>query len=124
MPFISVSLQVHEPLLLLHHNDAIGTPHTDHYKSAHAALLAGKHVLLEKPVTCNAAELRSLTNTAKEQGLFFMEAMWTRFLPTIKMFKQVIEVGRLGLPVVMWADFLLDFDINSRSSVSSSDWII
>lgn len=39
---------------------------------------AGKHVLLEKPATVNAAELRSLIKTAKEKGLFFMEAMWTR----------------------------------------------
>lgn len=90
----------------------IGTPHTDHYKSARSALLAKKHVLLEKPVTCNAAELRSLTDTAKEQGLFFMEAMWTRFLPTIKEFKKVVEDGKLGDPLVMWGDFLVDFNIN------------
>jgi len=86
---------------------------TDHYSSARSALLAKKHVLVEKPVTCNAAELRSLINTAKEQGLFFMEAMWTRFLPTVKEFKKIIETGRLGDPVVLWANFLVDFNINN-----------
>jgi hypothetical protein len=44
-----------------------------------------------------------------------MEAMWTRFLPTIKEFKKVAEDGRLGDPVVMWADLLEDFNINSWS---------
>jgi len=73
-------------------------------------------VLLEKPVTCNAAELRSLAQTAKEKEVFFMEAMWTRFLPTIKEFKKVVEGGRLGDPVVMWANFLVDFNINSGYS--------
>jgi len=97
---------------------SIGTPHTDHYSSALSALLAKKHVLVEKPVTCNAAELRSLINTAKEQGLFFMEAMWTRFLPTVKEFKKFVEAGRLGDPVVLWANLLVDFNINSQSSIS------
>lgn len=91
----------------------IGTPHTDHYKSARSALLSKKHVLLEKPVTCNAAELRSLTEIAKETEVFFMEAMWTRFLPTVKEFKKVIDGGRLGDPLVMWANLLVDFNINN-----------
>jgi predicted dehydrogenase len=113
MPSTSVSFN--EPAkLLVSDADYIGTPHTDHYNSARSALLAGKHVLLEKPVTCNAAELRSLTNTAKEYELFFMEAMWTRFLPTIKEFKKVVENGRLGDPLVMRADFWVDFDIHSQ----------
>ena len=45
-----------------------------------------------------------------------MEAMWTRFLPTVREFQKIIENGRLGDPVVLWADFLVDFDINSRFS--------
>jgi predicted dehydrogenase len=43
-----------------------------------------------------------------------MEAMWTRFLPTVKEFKKVVEDGRLGDPVMMWADFLVDININSH----------
>ncbi|KAG5338897.1 hypothetical protein C0989_005623 [Termitomyces sp. Mn162] len=59
----------------------IGTPHTYHYENALDAMKAGKHVLCEKPVTSNAAELRSLLAAAKEYNVFFMEAMWTRFQP-------------------------------------------
>jgi len=79
-------------------------------------LLAKKHVLIEKPATCNAAELHSLINTATEQGLFFMEAMWTRFLPTVKEFKKIIEAGRLGDPVMLWANLLVDFNTNGQPS--------
>ncbi|KZP26596.1 NAD(P)-binding protein [Athelia psychrophila] len=91
----------------------IGTPHTFHYSNAREALLAKKHVLLEKPATCNAAELQDLINTAKEQNVFFMEAMWTRFLPISKEFKKIVEEGRLGAPVVMWADLSGDFHIHN-----------
>ena len=89
-----------------------------HYANARAALLAKKHVLLEKPATCNAAELRSLISTAEEQGVFFMEAMWTRFLPVALAFKKVVEEGRLGDPITMTADLSVDFDIQSQF-----DWI-
>jgi hypothetical protein len=117
------SVRLHEPPPLPLMTHYVGTPHTDHYNSARSALLAKKHVLLEKPVTCNAAELRSLAKIAKREGVFFMEAMWTRFLPTIKEFKKVVEDGKLGNPVVMWADFLVDFNINSGYSVECLEWL-
>lgn len=51
----------------------IGTPHTDHYASAKAALEANKNVLCEKPVTVTADQARVLTTLAQTKGLFFME---------------------------------------------------
>ncbi|EJD07388.1 NAD-binding protein [Fomitiporia mediterranea MF3/22] len=95
----------------------IGTPHTLHYTNSKSALLAGKHVLCEKPVTSNSAELRSLLTLAKEKKRFFMEALWTRFQPLVNELKKVAEeVGgdgerKLGDPVVMHADLAGDFDI-------------
>lgn len=50
-----------------------GTPHTHHYTCTALALRAGKHVLCEKPFTCNAAELKSLISIAKENNVFLME---------------------------------------------------
>ncbi|KAH8116263.1 NAD-binding protein [Phellopilus nigrolimitatus] len=77
----------------------IGTPHTFHYANSKAALLAGKHVLCEKPVSSNAAELRSLLSIAKEKNRFFMEALWTRFHPLTKELKKIAEDGSLGDPL-------------------------
>ncbi|KAI0792138.1 NAD(P)-binding protein [Abortiporus biennis] len=93
----------------------IGTPHTLHYENAHAALTAGKHVLCEKAVTSNAAELRDLLKLAKEKNLFFMEALWTRFQPLTKEVKKIAEEGTLGEPVLLHADLSGDFDIEHIS---------
>lgn len=71
-------------------------------------------MLCEKPATVNAAELRSLLSLAKQQGKFFMEAMWTRFLPVTLALKKVIEHGNLGEPVVLHADLSGDFDVDSK----------
>ncbi|KAF9654379.1 NAD(P)-binding protein [Thelephora ganbajun] len=91
----------------------IGTPHTHHYQNSKDAILAKKHVLCEKPVTSNATELKSLMSLAKENGVFFMEAMWTRFQPLACAFKRVLEDGRLGPPVSLRADLSDDLDIEN-----------
>lgn len=90
----------------------IGTPHTCHYENALDAIKATKHVLCEKPVTSSAAELRSLLAAAKEQGVFFMEALWTRFQPLAKEVKKIAESGVLGEPVALQADLSLDFKLH------------
>ena len=92
----------------------IGTPHTLHYGNTVDALKAGKHVLVEKPATSNAAEWRELCKLAAEKKLFLMEAMWTRFQPIALEVKRVAEEGSLGLPVVLHADLSGDFDIESE----------
>lgn len=51
----------------------IGTPHTFHHRNAKDALLAGKHVLCEKPFTLSIEELDELIAIAKEKRLFLME---------------------------------------------------
>ncbi|MHA7280392.1 Gfo/Idh/MocA family protein [Arthrobacter sp. MDT2-2] len=74
----------------------ITTPHAQHYDVAKAALAAGKHVLCEKPFTINAAEAEELAGLAAERGLFLMEAVWTRFLPSINRAWEIIHSGELG----------------------------
>lgn len=66
-------------------------------------------------MTSNAAELRALLAAAKDNGVFFMEAMWTRFHPLTREVKKVAESGALGLPVVVHADLSIDFDLPSMS---------
>ncbi|TFK98706.1 hypothetical protein BDV98DRAFT_552575 [Pterulicium gracile] len=94
----------------------IGLPHTLHYDEALAAIRAKKHILCEKPATTNAPELKALLAAAKENGVFFMEAMWTRFLPITTEVKRVIDEGKLGKPVVVHADLSGNFDIENVST--------
>ena len=69
-------------------------------------------------MTSNAAELKSLLVLAKENGVFFMEAMWTRFQPLARAFKKVLEGGNLGPPVSLHADLSVDFGIESGCTIS------
>ena len=82
----------------------VATPHPFHHDNARTALEAGKHVLLEKPFTLNAAEAKSLVALAQSRGLFLMEAMWTRFLPAMAALRGVIADGTLGDIVSLQAD--------------------
>jgi predicted dehydrogenase len=82
----------------------VATPHPVHHDNAILALRAGKHVLVEKPFTMNAAEARDIVNVAREHGLFAMEAMWTRFLPHTAVIRDWLAQGVLGDVVTVTAD--------------------
>jgi predicted dehydrogenase len=82
----------------------VATPHPMHYDNAILALLAGKHVLVEKPFTMNAAQAREVAGVAREHGLFAMEAMWTRFLPHVAVIRGWLARGVLGDVVTVTAD--------------------
>jgi predicted dehydrogenase len=82
----------------------VATPHPMHHENAILALRAGKHVLVEKPFTMNAAEAREIVRVARERGLFAMEAMWTRFLPHVAIIRDWLERGMLGDIVTVTAD--------------------
>ena len=76
----------------------IGSIHPLHAQHIRAALLAGKHVLCEKPLTLNAAQAQSLFALARERGLLLAEAMWTRTLPFAQALRKTLADGRLGAP--------------------------
>ena len=82
----------------------VATPHPMHHDNAILALRAGKHVLVEKPFTMNAAEARAVVRVARERRLFAMEAMWTRFLPHVAVIRDWLARGLLGDVVTVTAD--------------------
>lgn len=82
----------------------VATPHPTHVDAALMAIEAGKHVLVEKPFTMNAAEARRIAAAAREKGVFLMEAMWTRFLPTMLRVMVLIREGAIGTPRVLISD--------------------
>lgn len=72
----------------------IATPHETHYEYAKRAILAGKHVLCEKPMVLKKAEAEELFALAKEKGVVLMEAIKTAYCPG---FNQLISVARSGI---------------------------
>jgi predicted dehydrogenase len=83
----------------------IATPHARHLPEALAALECGKHVLCEKPMALSARETTAMVDAARTRGLFLIEAMWTRFLPSYRALVAILEEGRIGEPLVVEADF-------------------
>ncbi|MFE7844352.1 Gfo/Idh/MocA family protein [Microbacterium sp. NPDC057407] len=74
----------------------IATPHPFHAEQAILALEHGKHVLVEKPFTLNAAEAAAVRDVAADRGLLAMEAMWTRYLPHMARIREIVGSGTLG----------------------------
>ncbi|WP_223690703.1 Gfo/Idh/MocA family protein [Leifsonia poae] len=74
----------------------IGSPHVTHFEIARAALMAGKHVLCEKPMGLSAAEVRELGAIAAREGRFLMEAMWMKFNPLYTRLQELLSEGRIG----------------------------
>lgn len=88
----------------------IATPHPGHFAETKRALEAGKHVLVEKPATLNAAEWAVLSALAKEKNLFLMEGMWTRFQPLMgKLQKALHEDKLIGDVRYVRSDFSMAF---------------
>ena len=74
----------------------IASPHSHHLAHATLALEAGKHVLIEKPVTLDADEASAIRDLAVDRGLVAMEAMWTRYLPHMARIRELVASGSLG----------------------------
>ena len=74
----------------------IATPHNLHYAHTLLALGHTKHVLCEKAFAMNPRETGEMIACARQEGLFLMEAMWTRFLPAMGRLKEMLDSGELG----------------------------
>lgn len=74
----------------------VATPHPFHEEHALLALNAGKHVLVEKVFTMNAAQAETVVARASELGLVALEAMWTRYLPHMVRIRELVRSGALG----------------------------
>ena len=82
----------------------VATPHPWHAQVALQAIAAGKHVLVEKPFTMDAAQARSVVAAARAAGVFCLEAMWTRFLPHTLRIRELIADGAIGEVTTVSAD--------------------
>ena len=72
----------------------IALPHTLHYQFAKEALLKGKHVLCEKPMTLSSAETKELYSLAVQKHLIIQEAIKTAYSPC---FNQLLAVAKSGV---------------------------
>jgi predicted dehydrogenase len=75
---------------------AIATPVHTHHRLASAALRAGKHVFIEKPLAASSAEARSLIALANERDLVLMPGHTFLYSPPVVAIRDLIRAGDLG----------------------------
>ncbi len=83
----------------------IATPHNSHAELAIKALENGKHVLCEKPLSLSYKDAQRMIEASKKNNKFFMEAFWTRFIPSVQDVLQKINSGIIGEVNYVKADF-------------------
>lgn len=92
----------------------VGTTQNFHLEHALLAIEAGKPVLVEKAFTRNATEARLIADAARAHGVFAMEALWTRFLPTMVTLRQWIADGLLGEVTAVMSDHSQSLDTSAE----------
>ncbi|HMC85972.1 MAG TPA: Gfo/Idh/MocA family oxidoreductase [Chitinophagaceae bacterium] len=76
----------------------IATPVFTHFGLAKRALLNGKHVLIEKPMTSSVAEADELINLAAQKGLTLMADHTFLYTGAVQKMKELIEKDMIGIP--------------------------
>jgi len=94
----------------------IATPHSSHKEYSILCLQHKKAVLCEKPFAMNLDEVAVMIQTAKENEVLLMEALWTRFLPHYQYVLNLVTSTTYGKLKTIHADFgyYQQFDLQNR----------
>jgi len=123
------------PLITTDYRDALGdtsigavhicTPNAQHFSMAKDALLAGKHVLCEKPLTITVAEAEELVAFAEQTKVRNCVCHNLRYYPMVQQMRRMREAGDLGDILVVQGTYsqdwlLYDTDWNWRVDAKSA----
>ncbi|GHT02280.1 oxidoreductase [Bacteroidia bacterium] len=94
----------------------VATTNNLHFEHTMMCLEAGKSVLCEKPFASNLEQVEKMIAKAREKKVFLMEALWSRFLPSMMQFKAEVVNGIIGKPLLLQCDFgfISPFDLHGR----------
>lgn len=103
----------------------VATPARTHYAIGHAALSAGKHLFVEKPLTMDVNEGEQLVALAKERRLTLMVGHVFEYNPAVTYIKQMIDNGELGNLLYLYSRRVnlgrLQSDVNALWSIAPHD---
>jgi len=74
----------------------VSLPNSQHYEWVRKALMAGKHVLCEKPLALNASHAEELAHLAQENSLVLMEGFMYRHHRQTQAIKEILKSNRIG----------------------------
>lgn len=106
----------------LNHVDAvyIASPNETHYAYTKQALLAGKHVLCEKPVAFTRRETVELYQLAQEKCVILLEGIKVAYCPGFQQLINVARSGKIGEICAVEACFTRLADVNSRERTDAA----
>jgi predicted dehydrogenase len=99
----------------------IATPHPQHAEWCIRAARAGKHILCEKPITLNHAEAMVVAETARQAGVFLMEAFMYRCHPQTQRLTDLIRNGAIGEVRMIQATFSFQAGFNADGRLFSNE---
>jgi len=82
----------------------VAPPHPFHEEAAVLCLNNKKAVICEKPFAVNSRQVERMIQCARRNNVFLMEAMWTRFLPTICKVRELLAGNAIGKVRLVTAD--------------------
>lgn len=89
----------------------VASPNSLHYAHTKAALLAGKHVVCEKPFCPTAAQSAELITLAQAKGLMLVDATPTAYLPNLQILRQQLpKIGRIRLVMGNYSQYSSRYD--------------
>lgn len=93
----------------------IASPNRFHTEQACLAMRAGKHVIVEKPAAVTGAEVRQMLDVARENGVFFFEAITTLFMPKYLQCRSLLpQLGAIQSAELCYAQYSSKYDAYLR----------
>ena len=97
----------------------VGTPNHTHYDYAKKALLAGKHVICEKPFTLHLEEFEELAKLAQEKELLLIEAITNQYLANFTAIKNSLaEIGDIKIVNINYSQYSSRYDAFKRGEIA------
>lgn len=97
----------------------IASPHSHHYEHAKLCLAHNKNMLIEKAFFTNAKQAGEIIKLARDKNVFIAEAIWTRYMPSFKIIKDIIHSGVIGSIKTLEAN--LSYPISDKHRIVSPD---
>lgn len=97
----------------------VGTPNHTHHDYAKQALLAGKHVICEKPFTLHLEEFEELAKLAQGKKLLLIEAITNQYLANFTVIKNSLaEIGDIKIVNINYSQYSSRYDAFKRGEIA------
>ncbi len=90
----------------------IASPDNFHREQCVKALLAGKHVICEKPLALSLEDCRQIIAAVKSSGRQFMTGQVCRYAPGFRTAKALVDAGRIGRLVYLESEYAHDYEFS------------